>query len=85
MNAEIQEECPKTATQRRIRKSMAVGKSPVQNQLCACQPAIPAPTLQAAHQASTSAVLDVCNVVHKLAARPMINIAAMAAPVPSPR
>jgi hypothetical protein len=49
MNVEVQEECPKTATQRRIRRSMAAGRIPVQNQLRVCQPAIPAAMLQAAH------------------------------------
>jgi hypothetical protein len=85
MNAEVQEECPKTATPMRIRRNMAAGRIPVQNQLRACQPAIPAAMLQAAHQVSTNALLEVSDVVQRLATRPMTAIAAMARPVPSRR
>jgi hypothetical protein len=59
--------------------SMAAGQSPGQNQVRRCQPAIPAPRLQAAHQASTSVPLDVSKIVHKLVARPVTKIVAMAA------
>jgi hypothetical protein len=85
MNAEVQDVCPKIATQRRIRRIMAVGQSAGQSQLRACQPVIPAPRLQTAHQVSTSAPFDVSHVVHRLVARPMTKITAMAAPVASLR
>ena len=83
MTAEVQDVCAKRVTQRRTRKSIAAGQSPDQYQVRRCQPAIPAPILQAAHQVSTSAPLDVFKVVHKLVARPITKIAPMAAQVTS--
>lgn len=85
MNAEVQDVCPKTATQRRIKMSIAAGQSPGQSQLRACQPVIPAPRLQTAHQVSTSAPFDVSHVVHRLVARPMTKITAMVAALASLR
>ena len=84
-NAEVQDVCPKTATQRRIRRSMAAGQSTGQSQLRSCQPAIPDPRLQTAHQVSTSTPFDVSYVVHRLVASPTTKITAMAAPVASLR
>src|SRR5215208_7355936 len=48
MTAEVQDVCAKRVTQRRTRKSIAAGQSPDQYQVRRCQPAIPAPILQAA-------------------------------------
>ena len=64
---------------------MAAGQSTGQSQLRAYQPLIPAPRLQTAHQASTSAPFDVSHVVHRLATRPMTKITAMAAAAASLR
>src|SRR5829696_8693115 len=83
MNAEVQDEWPKTVTQSRIKAIMAIGPSPSHNQLRLNQPITPALKHHAAVQASISSPLDVSTTVHKLMVRPMTNIATMPVPVTS--